>query len=80
MTQSLNPTTLPPAFPDRTQLPDSDDTFVHNFQEHPQSILLTDSLETTLQTLHADGQYAIGICFFSYWCEIKLKHPVRQEF
>jgi hypothetical protein len=60
MTQSLNPTTLPPAFPDHTQLPDSDDTFAKNFQEHPQSILLTDSLETTLQTLHPDGQYAIG--------------------
>ncbi|HAJ58808.1 MAG TPA: hypothetical protein DCP31_05720 [Cyanobacteria bacterium UBA8543] len=44
MTQNLNPTTLPPAFPDHTQLPDSDGTFVKNFQEHPQSILLTDSL------------------------------------
>ena len=56
---SLLPTILPPAFPDHTQLPDSDGTFVKNFQEHPQSILLTDSLETTLQTLHPDGQYAI---------------------
>ncbi len=28
------------AFPDHTQLPDSDGTFVKNFQEHPQSILL----------------------------------------
>lgn len=56
MTQSLNPTTLPPAFPDRTQLPDSDGTFAKNFQEHPQSILLTDSLETTLQTSHPDGR------------------------
>lgn len=80
MTQSLNPTTLPPAFPDRTQLPDSDSNFAKNFQEHPQSILLTDSLETTLQTLHPDGQYAIGMCFFSYWYQIKLKHQVCQEF
>jgi Uma2 family endonuclease len=69
MTQSLNPTTLPPAFPDHTQLPDSDGTFVKNFQEHPQSILLTDSLETTLQTLHPDGQYAIGQDCGIYWRE-----------
>src|SRR5919202_6100413 len=69
MTQSFNPTTLPPAFPDRTQLPDSDGTFVKNFQEHPQSILLTDSLETTLQTLHPDGQYAIGQDCGIYWRE-----------
>jgi Uma2 family endonuclease len=69
MTQSLNPTTLPPAFPDHTQLPDSDGTFVHNFLAHPQSILLTDSLETTLQTLHPDGQYAIGQDSGIYWRE-----------
>ncbi|WP_375340279.1 hypothetical protein [Okeania sp. SIO1H4] len=31
---------LPPPFPDHTQLPDEDGTFVKNFQEHPQSILL----------------------------------------
>ncbi len=30
--------------PDHTQLPDSDGTFVKNFQEHPQSILLTEQL------------------------------------
>ncbi len=47
-------------FPDHTQLPESDGTFVKNFQEHPQSILLTDSLGTILQQLHPDGQYAIG--------------------
>ncbi len=69
MTQSLNPTTLPPAFPDRTQLPDSDGNFAKNFQEHPQSILLTDSLETTLQTLHPDGQYPIGQDSGIYWRE-----------
>ncbi|MEG3849390.1 Uma2 family endonuclease [Microcoleus sp. herbarium19] len=69
MTQNLNPTALPPAFPDHTQLPESDGTFVKNFQEHPQSILLTDSLETTLQTLHPDGQYAIGQDCGIYWRE-----------
>ena len=69
MTQSLNATGLPPAFPDHTQLPESDGTFVKNFQEHPQSILLTDSLESTLQTLHPDGQYAIGQSGGIYWRE-----------
>lgn len=69
MTQSLNPTTIPSAFPDHTQLPDSDGTFVKNFQEHPQSILLTDSLENTLQGLHPDGQYAIGQDCGIYWRE-----------
>jgi Uma2 family endonuclease len=69
MSQSLNATGLPPAFPDRTQLPESDGTFAKNFQEHPQSILLTDSLESTLQTLHPDGQYAIGQDSGIYWRE-----------
>ncbi len=69
MVQSLDPTLLPPPFPDHTQLPESDGTFVKNFQEHPQCILLTDSLETTLQTLHPDGQYAIGQDSGIYWRE-----------
>ena len=30
--------------PDHTQLPESDGTFVKNFQEHPQSLLLTSSI------------------------------------
>src|SRR5919202_1117587 len=77
MTQSINPNALlPPPFPDHTQLPESDGTFVFaeraegkNFQEHPQSLILTDSLETTLQTLHPDGQYAIGQDCGIYWRE-----------
>lgn len=69
MTQSLDPSIVPPAFPDHTQLPESDGRFVKNFQEHPQSILLTDSLESTLQTLHPDGQYAIGQDCGIYWRE-----------
>ena len=69
MTTSLSATGLPPAFPDRTQLPESDGTFVKNFLEHPQTILLTDSLESTLQTLHPEGQYAIGQDSGIYWRE-----------
>ncbi|MDJ1177801.1 Uma2 family endonuclease [Roseofilum sp. BLCC_M91] len=55
------------ALPDHTQLPDSDGTFVKNFQEHPQSILLTDSIQSTLDRLHPDKQYAIGQDCGIYW-------------
>lgn len=37
-------------FPDHTQLPESDGTFVKNFQEHPQGILLTDSITLSYKT------------------------------
>lgn len=56
-------------FPDHTQLPESDGTFVKNFQEHPQSILLTDSIGSVLQRLHPDGNYAIGQDCGIYWRE-----------
>ncbi len=69
MTQTTNQTVLPPPFPDHTQLPESDGTFVKNFQEHPQSILLTDSIGPVLQSLHPDGQYAIGQDCGIYWRE-----------
>jgi Uma2 family endonuclease len=60
-------TDLPPAFPDHTQLPESDGTFVKNFEEHPQSLLLTDSIEPVLRRLHPDGQYTIGQDCGIYW-------------
>ncbi len=60
---------LPPAFPDHTQLPESDGTFVKNFQEHPQSLILTDSIGPVLQQLHPDGDYAIGQDCGIYWRE-----------
>ncbi|GEM_PF-42943 len=53
--------------PDHTQLPDKDDTFVQNFQELPQSTLLTDTIFPRLQKLHADGQFAIGQDSGIYW-------------
>jgi Uma2 family endonuclease len=55
------------SLPDHTQLPESDGTFVKNFQEHPQSILLTTSIQPTLDTLHPDGQYTIGQDCGIYW-------------
>ncbi len=55
------------SLPDHTQLPESDGTFVKNFQEHPQSILLTDSIRPVLQQLHPNGQYCIGQDSGIYW-------------
>lgn len=69
MTETLHPIALPPQFPDHTQLPESDGTFVKNFQEHPQSLILTDSISSTLQRLHPDGQYCIGQDCGIYWRE-----------
>ncbi|NER08421.1 MAG: Uma2 family endonuclease, partial [Okeania sp. SIO3C4] len=40
-----------------------------NFQEHPQSILLTDSIGPILQQRHPDGNYAIGQDCGIYWRE-----------
>jgi Uma2 family endonuclease len=56
-------------FPDHTQLPESDGTFVKNFQEHPQSLLLTDSITPILQQRHRDGHYCIGQDSGIYWRE-----------
>lgn len=67
MSQALD--ILPPTFPDHTQLPESDGTLVKNFQELPQSILLTDSITSVLERLHPDGQYAIGQDCGIYWRE-----------
>ncbi|MEA5618813.1 Uma2 family endonuclease [Cronbergia sp. UHCC 0137] len=53
--------------PDHTQLPESDGTFVKNFQELPQSIILTTSIEPILQKLHPDGRYCIGQDSGIYW-------------
>jgi Uma2 family endonuclease len=55
------------ALPDHTQLPESNGTFVKNFQEHPQSLLLTDSIQPVLQQLHPDGQFCIGQDSGIYW-------------
>ena len=57
------------SFPDHTQLPESDATFVKNFQEHPQTLILTDSIGPILQKLHPDGQYLIGQDCGIYWRE-----------
>jgi Uma2 family endonuclease len=53
--------------PDHTVLPDRDGKFAENFQEHPQSVLLTDALLPRLQQLYPDGRYAIGQDCGIYW-------------
>src|SRR5438067_7801385 len=53
--------------PDHTQLPDKDGSIVTNFQENPQSNLLTGSLLPRLRTLHPDEQFCIGHDCGIYW-------------
>ncbi|NET55804.1 MAG: Uma2 family endonuclease [Symploca sp. SIO2E6] len=76
MTTTATQLDFTPTFRDHTQLPESDGTFVFaeravgkNFQEHPQSLILTDSIGPVLQQLHPDGQYAIGQDCGIYWRE-----------
>ena len=67
MTLAKSPKPITISLPDHTQLPESDGTFVKNFQEHPQSVLLTDSIRPILQQLHPDGHYRIGQDCGIYW-------------
>lgn len=69
MTTSIDRTAIPSPFPDHNQLPDEDGTFVKNFQEHPQSLILTDSIGPVLEKIHPDGQYIIGQDCGIYWRE-----------
>ncbi|MEA5549913.1 Uma2 family endonuclease [Anabaena cylindrica UHCC 0172] len=76
MSETLADIAIPPQFPDHTQLPESDGEFVfaeraegNNFQEHPQSIIITDSIIQTLQKLHPDGLFCIGQDCGIYWRE-----------
>ncbi|MBO0350934.1 Uma2 family endonuclease [Phormidium pseudopriestleyi FRX01] len=67
MTITTNTTETFTPLPDHTQLPCEDGTFVKNFQEHPQSILLTDSIRPVLEAKHPDGHYCIGQDSGIYW-------------
>jgi Uma2 family endonuclease len=67
MTSTFNSPPFPKTLPDHTQLPASDGTFVKNFQEHPQSILLTESIEPVLRNIHPDNQYCIDQDSGIYW-------------
>ena len=67
---------LPSKLPDHTELPDSDGTFVKNFQEHPQSILITESIWPVLMEHHPDGQFTIGQDSGIYW-KIDKDEPLK---
>lgn len=56
---------------DHTQLPDTDGAIGQNFQEYPQSELLTGSLLPRLHQLYPDGQFAIGQDNGIYWRQTK---------
>jgi Uma2 family endonuclease len=66
-TTTAQPATQLLTLPDHTQLPESDGTFVKNFQEHPQSILLTDAIQPLLDQRHPDSWYCIGQDSGIYW-------------
>ena len=72
---TLNVENNPTGWPDHTQLPESDGTFVKNFQEHPQSILLTDSITPVLEKIHPDANYCIGQDSGIYW---RLTDPLER--
>jgi Uma2 family endonuclease len=65
--RAVSPIVPQSSLPDHTQLPETDGSIVENFEEHPQSILLTDSLFPVLQQLYPDGQFAIGQDSGIYW-------------
>jgi Uma2 family endonuclease len=60
------PPELTTPLPDHTQLP-CEDGAVHNFLEHPQSLLLTDCLRPVLRARFPDGRYCIGQDCAIYW-------------
>src|SRR5262245_32361233 len=64
--------------PDHTDLPETDGKPVKNFQEHPQSILLTSSIGPVLDRLYPDRQYCIGQdCGIYYRRPRPLEEPTR---
>lgn len=69
---------FPQPFPDHTQLPESNGEFVKNFQEHPQSILLTESIRPIFEQLHPDGQYCIGQDSGIYWRGVQPPEPPQR--
>lgn len=67
MSEATAPVVVPVTLPDHKQLPETDGSIVNNYQEHPQSALLTSSLRPHLEALHADGQFSIGQDSGIYW-------------
>ena len=75
MTTSNNQSNIKISLPDHTQLPESDGNFARSLQEHPQSILLTDSIRPILEKIHPEKQYCIGQDSGIYW---RIAEPLEQ--
>lgn len=63
----LSPPGVAGRLPTHKDLPDRGGSVVQNFQEHPQAVLLTDTLIPRLNQLHPDGRFAIGQDCGIYW-------------
>jgi Uma2 family endonuclease len=55
------------AWPDHKQLPETDGTFVENFQELPQTVLLDGAITPYLHERYPDGQFLLGHDNGIYW-------------
>jgi hypothetical protein len=55
MSSRFTPAVSAESLPDHTQLPETDGSIMQNFQEHPQSMLLTGSVRPVLSDRHPDG-------------------------
>jgi Uma2 family endonuclease len=49
------------------ELPETDGSIVENFLEHPQGILLTETIWPLLQQRHPDGAFCVGLDSGIYW-------------
>lgn len=68
---AATPPSPPRARPrDHTELPETDGSIVENYQEQPQSTLLTGAIRPVLDRLHPDGQYSIGMDNGIYYRDI----------
>ncbi len=62
---------LRPEGRDHLQLPETDGSIVDNYQEHPQSTLLTGAIWPVLRRLHPDNQFAVGLDSGIYYRDIE---------
>jgi Uma2 family endonuclease len=67
MASTVTPPEALGSLPDHTQLPFEDGTFVKNSLEHPQSLVLSDSLKPVLAQLYPEDDYFIGQDCGIYW-------------
>jgi Uma2 family endonuclease len=67
--QPARPPDQPPLdyWPTHLDLPCDDGAIVHNFQEHPQAMLLSDGIDPILRRRHPNRDYCIGQDCGIYW-------------